>query len=196
MDNPIENPLLQAPGLSSIAGWLADPKLLVHALIHSPVPFAGECELPLKQRRGLTDQYQKIFVPTHQSMRIADRILSVLHQGLERRNPTWPEVQRWINSTQQWYRRSVDEIPWNPVQAKGIILEGITGIGKSHVVERVLGLLPQIVDHEPRVNGACSSSGSWCGSRCLCLQTIPDEAYWLPSWQRWTECLRLSITSR
>lgn len=150
MDNLIENPLLQAPGLSSIAGWLADPKLLVRALIHSPVPFAGECELPLTQRRSLTDQYQKIFVPTHQSMRIADRILSVLHQGLERRNPIWPEVQRWINSTQQWYRRSVDEIPWNPVQAKGIILEGITGIGKSHVVERVLGLLPQIVDHEPK----------------------------------------------
>ena len=59
-------------------------------------------------------------------------------------------MQRWINSTQQWHGRSVDEIPWNPVQAKGVILEGITGIGKSHIVERVLGLLPQVVDHEPK----------------------------------------------
>lgn len=150
MDNSVENPLLQAPGLSSISGWLADPKLLVKALIHSPVPFAGECSLPISQRRRLTDQYQKIFVPTYSAIRIADCMLSALQHGLERRNPTWPEVQRWINSTQQWHGRSVDEIPWNPVQAKGVILEGITGIGKSHIVERVLGLLPQVVDHEPK----------------------------------------------
>jgi hypothetical protein len=44
----------------------------------------------------------------------------------------------------------VDEIPWNPVQAMGLILEGMTGIGKSHIVARVLSLLPQVVEHEPK----------------------------------------------
>lgn len=150
MNNVAQNPLLQAPGLSSIAGWLADPQLLIRALIYSPIPFAGECVVPREQRRRLTDEYQKIFVPTYQAIQIADRMLSTLLYGLERRNPTWPEVQRWINSTQQWHGRSVDLIPWNPVQAKGIILEGMTGIGKSHIVERVMGLLPQVVDHEPK----------------------------------------------
>lgn len=150
MNNAAENPLLQAPGLSSISGWLAATQLLIRALIHSPIPFAGECTVPREQRRRLTDEYQKIFVPTYQAIQIADRMLSTLLYGLERRNPTWPEVQRWINSTQQWHGRSVDQIPWNPVQAKGIILEGMTGIGKSHIVERVLGLLPQVVDHEPK----------------------------------------------
>lgn len=150
MNNVSQNPLLEAPGLSSISGWLVEPKLLIRALIHSPIPFAGECVVPREQRRRLTDDYQKIFVPTYQAIQIADRMLSTLLYGLERRNPNWPEVQRWINSTQQWYGRSVDQIPWNPVQAKGIILEGMTGIGKSHIVERVLSLLPQVVDHEPK----------------------------------------------
>jgi AAA domain len=150
LNNVAQNPLLQAPGLSSISGWVAEPQLLIRTLIHSPIPLAGECVVPREQRRRLTDEYQKIFVPTYQAMQIADRILSTLLYGLERRNPTWPEVQRWINSTQQWHGCSVDQIPWNPVQAKGIILEGMTGIGKSHIVERVLGLLPQVVDHEPK----------------------------------------------
>jgi len=150
MDKPIENPLLQAPGLSSLEDWLADPKSLIQRLIHSPIPFAGECAVPRARRRKLTDEYQKIFVPTYQAIQIADCMLSTLLYGLERRNPTLPEVQRWINSTQQWLGCSVDVIPWNPVYAKGIILEGITGIGKSHIVLRVLNLLPNVVDHEPK----------------------------------------------
>jgi hypothetical protein len=150
MDDRVENPLLTAPGLTSIPGWLSDPRTLIQELIHSPIPFAGECDLPLAQRRRLADQYQKIFVPTYQAISIADRMLSALFFGLERRNPIWPEVQRWINSTQQWHGRSVDEIPWNPVQAKGMILEGMTGIGKSHIIDRVLRLVPQVVDHEPK----------------------------------------------
>lgn len=143
------NPLLQAPGLSSIPYWLSDSGTLIKELIHSPIPQAGKCIVARADRRSLIDGYQRIFVPTHQALRIADRMLSVLHQELERRNPTWPEVQRWINSTQQWHGRGVNEIPWNPVQAKGMILEGMTGIGKSHIVDRVLRLLPQVVDHEP-----------------------------------------------
>lgn len=150
MSSPPQNPLLQAPGLSSINSWLADSRALINALIHSPVPLAGNCSVAKEQRRRLTDEYQRVFVPTHEAIRIADRILSSILHGLERRNPTWPEVQRWINSTQQWHGRIVDDIPWNPIHAKGMILEGMTGIGKSHVVERVLDLLPQVVDHEPK----------------------------------------------
>jgi len=89
-------------------------------------------------------------VPTTQAIRIADRILRLLHQGLECRNPRLPQVQRWINSTQQWLDRRIDDLPWNPTQAQGMLLEGITGIGKSHVVERVLYFIPQVVDHEPQ----------------------------------------------
>ncbi len=144
------NPLLQAPGLCSIANWLSNSRELIKMLIHSPIPQAGKCTVARENRRRLTDQYLKIYVPTHQAIQISDRILNIMYSNLERRNPIWPEVQRWINSTQQWHGRSVDEIPWNPIQAKGMIIEGITGIGKSHIVDRVLTLLPQVVDHEPQ----------------------------------------------
>ena len=149
MNNSANNPLLNVPGLSSIERWISDPRALISALINSPIPVAGGCVELLEQRRRLIDAYQNIFVPTYQAIRIADRMLSAVHHGLERRNPTVPEVQRWVNSTQQWHGRSVEEIPWNPVYAKGMIVEGITGIGKSHIIERVLSLLPQVVDHTP-----------------------------------------------
>lgn len=143
------NPLLDAPGLRDIERWLSDVTLLMAKLRYDPIPKRGELDLALSQRRVLIDDYRRIFVPTPDAIRIADRMLRLILHNLQRRNPRIPQVQRWINSTQQWLDKSLDDIPWNPTQAVGLLIEGITGIGKSHIVDRVLHLLPQVIEHEP-----------------------------------------------
>lgn len=144
-----KNPLLDAPGLRDIERWLSDLTMLVATLRYDPIPKRGELKVPPSQRRVLIDDYRRIFVPTPDAIRIADRMLRLILHSLQRRNPRIPQVQRWINSTQQWLDKSLDDIPWNPTQAVGLLIEGITGIGKSHIVDRVLHLLPQVIDHEP-----------------------------------------------
>lgn len=150
MDSATQNnPLLDAPGLRDIERWLSDVTLLIAKLRYDPIPKRGELDMQPSQRRVLIDDYRRIFVPTPDALRIADRMLRLILHSLQRRNPKIPQVQRWINSTQQWLDKPLDEIPWNPTQAVGLLIEGITGIGKSHIVDRVLHLLPQTIDHEP-----------------------------------------------
>ena len=149
MDARPNNPLLDAPGLRDIAHWLSDTSLFIAALRYDPIAPIGHQAAPPSQRRVMVDDYRRIFVPTPDAIRIGSRILRMLLDSLQRRNPRFPQVQRWINSTQQWLDKPLDDIPWNPVQAYGMVVEGITGIGKSHIVDRVLHLLPQTVDHLP-----------------------------------------------
>ena len=143
------NPLLDNEKLASIQDWIIKPMKMVQLLVNSPVPMAGQATVELSMRRLQVEKYHEIFVPTSNVIRVADQILRTLFHGLERRNPRLPEVQRWINATQQWHGHSIDAVPWNPIYAQGMILEGMTGIGKSHIVDRVMSLLPQTVDHQP-----------------------------------------------
>ena len=165
-----DNPLLAADGLSSIPIWLNDRKALAMALANSPVPYAGGAMVNHDNRALATDDYSKIFVPTTQSLKIAAAMLRVIYQEFQRRNPREAETQKLLNTAHILARQNYERPPWNPIQAKGMILEGVTGIGKSHIIKRIQHLLPQVVKHE--------ADGSWGVFRLtqLVWLTVPMPA--------------------
>ncbi len=148
-----DNPLLKAEGLSNLQSWITNDELLMSALFTSPLG---------QMRRGAQDRtdaqlaihdLKRLFIPTPIAIKIARRMLKALYQGLCSRNPRDQAVRRALNSSTQLLGQKLGELPWFPEYAIGIVVEGLTGLGKSHVVDRVLGLLPQVVDHE--------ADGSW-----------------------------------
>jgi len=165
-----DNPLLAAEGLSSIPMWLSDRKALALALANSPVSYAGGTLNNQETRALATDEYSKIFVPTIQSLKIAAAMLRVIYQEFQRRNPRYAQTQMLLNSASMLTRQDHERPPWSPIQAKGMVLEGVTGIGKSHIIKRIQHLLPQVVTHE--------ADGSWGVFRLkqLVWLTVPMPA--------------------
>ena len=109
--------------------------------------------IPIAERLNLLDQYTNIFIPTPLALAIADALQHLLHNGLARRDPHLAEVRRFINLTGSLLDRRLQDLPWWPSSAAGMVVEGITGLGKSHAIDRFLCMLPQVIDHS--ANEAC-----------------------------------------
>ncbi|MEO3715502.1 ATP-binding protein [Roseateles flavus] len=144
------NPLLCAPGLELIPTWLTDIGALMNALEFNPLAGLRPAEMSKFDRVLQVDDLKRIFVPAPQPARVAQRMLRALYQGLRQRNPRLETVRRDLNALAQHLGKALTDLPWFPNQAVGIVLEGITGIGKSHIADRVLSLLPQVIVHEPK----------------------------------------------
>jgi hypothetical protein len=143
------NPFLQGPGLSSLRTWVTRREELVKALAYEPWAGLLEKETPAEDRLLMVSLLRNAFVPCPDSVSVAEGVLRLIFDQLRFRDPRRAENQRWVNSTAQWLGQSVDQIPWHSSQAQGMVVEGITGVGKSHAVDRALQFLPQVVDHEP-----------------------------------------------
>lgn len=147
------NPLLSSHGLDRLPTWLTDSKQLLEALASNPMSERNALTEDERFHALAVDKLKRIFIPTPQAVHIAGRMLKVLYTGLQDRNPRDQAVRRKLNALTQHLGRSQADLPWFPSQAQGVVVEGISGIGKSHIVDRVLSLLPQVVDHE--------SEGEW-----------------------------------
>ncbi|RYG88852.1 MAG: hypothetical protein EON59_03125 [Alphaproteobacteria bacterium] len=146
---PRTNPLLEPEGLSSLRDLVTDNATLVKALVHRPFDGHEIQSLSNADRLLLVPSLRRAFVPAPDPVQVAARVLYLLYFELDRRNPLLQHNQKWVNKTSQWLGANVDSIPWQPVQAQGMVIEGMTGIGKSHAIERTLSLLPQVVEHFP-----------------------------------------------
>lgn len=146
----LANPLLDAEGLRSLRTWITNREALVQGLRYQPFEGMDVKAVPVAEKLLALPRLRHAFVPSPDAVQVAERMLHLIYFELERRNPMAPQNQRWVNMTSQWLGGSVERIPWQPVQAQGMVIEGLTGIGKSHVVERALSLLPQVVEHFPQ----------------------------------------------
>ena len=140
------NPLLEA-----LAPFLP-VKELPAMLRREPLANVDWHSLPPEQRESLLGLSDDHYWPISPHVHVAAEIQLMLRSGLMQRNPMSPDEQRRINMLA--LADSVDKVQLQSLRrrAGGSILAGITGLGKSTLVERVLSVLAphQVVIHGER----------------------------------------------
>lgn len=104
----------------------------------------------VRDREWLLSRIENHFVPTPIAVEIADALLTAIHSGYLDRNPNLLEVKR------QRYIAVGGDAPssttkpgFAPRSARCMTISGVTGLGKSTIVDRTLTLLPQTIEHGP-----------------------------------------------
>lgn len=92
----------------------------------------------------LLDHLRMTFIPTPTTLRIAKKILGEIRNGYEARDPRFPAA--WSSYFQSDSRVIYADI--DPVTQDGIAIPGITGMGKTTLIKRILGLMPRTIVHE------------------------------------------------
>lgn len=122
---------------------------------------------------------RRCFVPLVQHVDYAQRFELALRQGYVGRNPATLDFARHLKAARARLRERAIDIPVERVRktAFGFAVIGVSGVGKSYCVERVLETQPCIIAHElpatvtqvvwVKVN--CPHKGS---TRALCLSIL------------------------
>lgn len=96
---------------------------------------------------------QSAFVATKLSVMIASSVLELMRQAADFQDPRVPANRA---RALQVGKALANPATMRP-NASGILVYGITGVGKSHIFSLLLRRIPQVVDHGP--NFACAMLG-------------------------------------
>jgi hypothetical protein len=119
------------------------------ALSYDPSQEWDRDSVQLAQMRRLTHRVKHVFVATRFCVDFSIKFLENLVTGLIERDPRKTDNKARLYVTGAFKGRDWTSVPWFPSSAGGMVLEGITGVSKTHTVERVLRLLPhQVIEHE------------------------------------------------
>jgi AAA domain len=124
------------------------PEQVLHCLRLQP-PYEDEWRLrPAMERMEILLNAADFFQPLTQHLDLEQRFSRMLRRGYVGRNPL--DHGYWAHTRQQCKALS-EFVPGTTRQAacvQGFTLLGISGIGKSRALERILSLYPQVVLHE------------------------------------------------
>jgi hypothetical protein len=121
-------------------------------LAHYPVYNESMRNLPDEIRYHLLEDIVKFFTPLNIHLDLERRISRVIRTGLIERNPI--KTMFWQGNGQRSRKVSENSISqygddddFHSTSAYGFNIVGISGIGKSLAVERILRLYPQVIHH-------------------------------------------------
>ncbi|MDO8455306.1 MAG: ATP-binding protein [Burkholderiaceae bacterium] len=123
------------------------PLELAMALRFRPITPEHIKSIAVADRRWLIDEYKKIFIPTAQNLAIAQSLQRLIHDGLAQRDPRQNAARTFVYKAAQFKGQELSKLEWWPSFASGMVIDGITGTGKSQSMDRFLSLLPQVVSH-------------------------------------------------
>lgn len=141
IDRLQRNPLIEAlsTGLT--------PSELAKKLRFCPITPENLKSIHLDDRPSLLSAYKSTFIPTVQGLSIALSLQQMIRNGYAQRDPLLAPSKKFIYLGGQLKGLKLSDTEWWPSFASGMVIDGITGLGKSQLVDRFLSLYPQTVAH-------------------------------------------------
>ena len=136
------------PLLAQLPARMSD-KQLYENLRTQPITPEAVAEIPLDLRQSLVPVFKQIFVPTPQTLKIAAHVQDMLYTGLHHRDPREENNRRFLFDSGNEKGRAIQDARWWASYASGSVIQGITGTGKSHVVDAFLRMHRQVIEHGP-----------------------------------------------
>lgn len=110
----------------------------------------GERELDQYYRLHCTLRLSRYFQPLYTHLDIEQRISRSIRQGYVTRNPFSPEyVQRIRKCNDAAKERGLEKVDFRDVRstAMGFTMIGMSGVGKTTAIDRILSMYPQCITH-------------------------------------------------
>jgi len=123
----------------------------IYKLLNNPIPFQKDEreEKALIRRRCLT-QLTQFFRPLGFHMDMAENIINILLHGYENRNPLNNDYVRRLNGLARCAKEHESDYSrflGTNAETSGCSIIGLTGMGKTSCVNRVLSGIPQVINH-------------------------------------------------
>jgi AAA domain len=123
----------------------------MQGLAYYPPYDEAQRQAPDHLRYHLIQNGLRFFAPLDIHLDLERRFSCLLRIGYTERNPLardfWPAVNERVAALSQYGESSIARQTQWPLSAAGFNLVGISGVGKSFSVERVLSLYPQVIHH-------------------------------------------------
>lgn len=139
------NPLIEA--LPAIISYEEAAKRL---LSYPPIG-ENERSMPSHIRYHLVLRLSRFFQPWAIHTDLEEKISSIIRQGYISRNPLGPDYARTFRTVHQaidGYGIYPDSTPYIQSTATTLSIIGVSGVGKTSSIERVLSLYPQTICHQ------------------------------------------------
>ncbi|MBC9784296.1 ATP-binding protein [Heliobacterium chlorum] len=126
----------------------------VEALISYPQIEAAERYLSPQYRYHCVNRLQRYFQPMEHHLILERQVACLIRQGYIGRNPRSKEytIRLQQNNSRDVYSEPYKNAPNVRSGASSFSLIGVSGIGKTTALERILSLYPQIIVHETPLN--------------------------------------------
>jgi len=136
------NPLIEA--LPPI--WDSDD--VVDMLSYSDGHHDGERQYEARHRMHFVLRLFRYFQPLEQHLDIDERFSLCIRQGYLHRSPLSPDYAKALAGDYKVIKSGEYELPvaYNPT-GSGFSIIGLSGVGKTSAITRILGLYPQVIAH-------------------------------------------------
>ena len=136
------NPLIEA--LPPI--W--DSSDVVDMLSYSDGHHDGERQYEHRYRMHFVLRLFRYFQPLEQHLDIDERFSLCIRQGYLHRSPLLPDYAKALSNDYKVIKSGEYELPvaYNPT-GSGFSIIGLSGVGKTSAITRILGLYPQVIAH-------------------------------------------------